>query len=91
MEAGLCPLPRWRCDEECALPLLGDGEDDGEVLSEKYALVETDLPAAGFAFAGERVDGCCDTATYGTDKHSPGVSSGVYSGGVSALFFVAVH
>lgn len=56
MEADLCPLPQWRCDEECAIPLLGDGGDDGEVLSEKYALVETDLPAAGFAFAGEGVD-----------------------------------
>ena len=87
MAADLWTLSRWECDEECAFPLLGDGGDDGEVLSEKYALVETDLPAAGFAFAGEGVDGCCDTATYGTSKD--GFSRGVYSGGVPALFYVA--
>ena len=89
MAADLWTLSRWECDEECAFPLLGDGGDDGEVLSEKYALVETDLPAAGFAFAGEGVDGCDDIATYRTDKHSGGFSRGVYSGGVSALFYIS--
>lgn len=89
MAADLWTLSRWECDEECAFPILGDGGDDGEVLSEKYALVETYLPAAGFAFAGEGVDGCDEIATYGEDGNTNGVSSGVYTGGVSALFYVA--
>ena len=97
MEAGLCPQPRWRCEQECALPLLGDGGDDGEVLSEKYALAPLYSLAAGFAFAGEGVDDThpCPSRRegfrYGKDGRSSGVSSGFYSGGVSALFFVAVH
>ena len=56
MEAGLCPQPRWRCEQERALPVVGDGGAACEVLPEVYALVETHSPAAGFAFAGEGVD-----------------------------------
>ena len=88
------------------MAVVGDGGADGEMLSEEYALVEKDSPAAGFAFAGEGVDDThpcpsrggthpCPSRRegfyYWAAKHSPGVSSGVYSGGVSALFFIALH
>ena len=94
MAADLCPLPQWRCEQERPLPVVGDGGAAGKMLPEVYAVVETHSPAAGFAFAGEGVDeeyGRDSVATYGKAGRSPGFSPGVYSGGVSALFFIALH